>query len=180
MDGYFEWLLNRAGVGSGEYSYTYLCNILHDFTFYPQIEMDENRWEDGLRYREEYSTETGMDAKALNDILGGCTVLELILSLAEKMHYETLDSIHEAGTEVWFEELISNLGLDMYTNRELMENENAYFEVEKILHRFLSRRYSRNGEGGLFPLRHPVCDQRHVELAIQMNDYIAENYDVLG
>jgi hypothetical protein len=138
--------------------------------------MDENRWEDGMRYRADFTSDD-YELDQIDQELGGCTVLELILSLAEKMAYETAESRYEAGVGKWFEELISNLGLDIYTNQELIRNENAFFEVTKILEQFVFRKYSYNGEGGLFPLRYSDRDQREVELAIQMNQYIAENYD---
>jgi len=187
-ESYFRWLLNRAGVSDGDSGYVYLCNIMYEVAFVPLLPMDENRWQDGLRYRWDYADElegegtraSDLTAGYLDDSLGGCTVLELLVSLAEKMAYETQESLYSAGPGKWFEELIGNLGLDMYTNRELMENEQAYFEAEGILQKFVYRRYAYDGEGGLFPLRNPREDQRRVELSIQMNDYIAENYDVLG
>ena len=187
-EGYFEWLLNKAGVSDDEDGFSYLCSILHEVIFHPTLEMDENRWEDGIRYRYEFASEKegfGTDranwvTNYLDDSIGGCTMLELILSLAEKMHFEMLDSQYDAGVGKWFEELLSNLGLDMYTNRELMENEAAYFEIDDILNKLIYRNYRYNGEGGLFPLRGPKEDQRDVEMLIQMNNYIIENYDILS
>lgn len=186
-EGYFEWLLNKAGVDCGENGYSYLCSILHEVSYRPMLEMDDNRWHDGVQYRWDYAysvergsvNEAELAAGYLDDCLGDCTVLELMLSMAEKMRYETADSMYEAGVGKWFEELIGNLGLDIYTNRELTENENAYFEAEGIVQRFVYRKYDWNGEGGLFPLRFAREDQRKVELIIQMNNYLAENYDVL-
>ena len=172
--GYFGWLLDKEGVDDSETGYSYLCSVLHEIPFYAVIEMDENRWHDGIRLRDEF----GLDDN--DDFLGGCTAMELILSMAEKLYFEMLDSQYEAGVGKWFEELIGNLGLDIYTNRELMENEHAYFEIDGIVNKFIARRYSWNGEGGLFPLQYPKEDQRHVELIIQMNNYIAENYDILS
>ena len=40
------------------------------------------------------------------------------------------------------------------------------------------RKIGWDGEGGIFPLQCPREDQRSVELIIQMNDYIEENYDI--
>ena len=187
-ESYFQWLLNRAGVSDGDSGYVYLCSIMHEIEFYARHGMDENWCQNGIRYRWDYADEkegvgtqaSDLTAGYLDDCLGGCTVLELVLSLAENIAYETQDSLYSAGVGKWFEELISNLGLDLYTNRELMENEHAYFEAEGIIQRFVYRQYAWNGEGGLFPLRAPMEDQRFVELSIQMNNYIAENYDVLG
>lgn len=188
-DEYFEWLLNIVGVDSADPNgYGLLCSILHEVIFHPILDMDENRWEDGVRYRFDFALahEHGdqnaaeLVADYLDDNLGGCTVLELIISLAEKICWEMEDSQYEAHAGKWFNEMIGNLGLDMYTNQELMDNEAAYFEVDAILERFVFRRYHYNGEGGLFPLQNPNEDQRDQEIAIQMNDYLMENYDILS
>lgn len=185
---YFEWLLNKAGVDEEDNGYSILCSVMHEMIFYPILEMDADRWEDGVSYRYTFAFEhENRDEQAadilteyLDDQLGGCTVLELVISLIDKMSYEMLDSQYEAGPGKWFEELICNLGLDVYTNHEFMENEAAYFEVDQILERVIFRKYDYNGEGGFFPLQSASEDQRDVELVIQMNNYLAENYDILG
>lgn len=185
---YFEWLLNKAGVDDGDHGYSILCSVMHEMIFYPILEMDADRWEDGVRYRYEFAFwHENQDERAadilteqLDDQLGGCTMLELVISLIDKMSFEMLDSQYEAGPGKWFEELIGNLGLDVYTNKEFMENEAAYFEVDQTLERVIFRKYNYNGEGGFFPLRRAEDDQRSTELIIQMNNYLAENYDILG
>lgn len=186
---YLEWLLQQAGVtndpdGTG---YSMLCGILQDKPFYPLVEMDENRWEDGMRLRLDFVEETEKYAPdqyycldMLDSLLGGCTVLEVLVVMAEKMNYEMLDSSHEATVGKWMEELIGNLGLDMYTDSEVMNNENAYFEIERVIDRFVFRQYNWRGEGGLFPLRNPRYNQTEIELATQMNNYLMENYDILN
>ena len=186
---YFEWLLNRIGVDSNDPNgYELLCSVLYDTAFYPLVEMDENRWKDGIRYRLIFANEiengrqpdTNMTADYLDDMLGGCTALELILAMAERMQYEMEGSRYDAPVYCWFCELISNTGLDIYTNDELLTNENAYFEIEDILNRLIFRHYDYSGEGGLFPLSHPMEDQTRTELVIQMNNYLLENYDILN
>ena len=186
-EGYFKWQMNKVNVSDDENGYSYLCAILHEILFYPLVDMDENRWFEARRYRWDYAAEHGYSeiwqqdemANQLDETLGGCTVFELLISLAEKMKFETEDGPYDATTEKWFEELISNMGLETYTNREFNENEEAYFEAEEKIQRMIFRRYRASGEGGLFPLRFPRQDQRGVELAIQLNDYLAENYDIL-
>lgn len=177
---YFDWLCKRAGVVGDDSGYVYLCRIMHDYEFEPLLEMDWNRWQDGISLRDQFSIETGADILTVDQATGDCTCLELVLSLAERMRYELQDSPYEAGTDRWFLELIGNLGLDIFTNHTLREDENAYFEAQAILRRFVNRKYEYSGEGGLFPLLYPATDQRKEELLIQMNSYLAENYDVLG
>lgn len=175
---YFEWLLTKAGVDDGENGYRLLCQIMHEAIFYPLLEMDENRWEDGVAYRKEFAGDRG--AYQLDAFLGGCTMLELIISLAEKISFEMQGSMFEAGTGKWFYEIIENLGLDIYTDTEIMTNENAFFEVDAILERVIFRKYSWTGEGGMFPLKNADEDQRTVEIEIQKNRYLMENYDIFG
>lgn len=182
---YFEWLLNKVGVSAGGNDYSLLCSILHEMIFYPMLGMDENRWEDGVRYRMDFAMQQDpvhcdLIAEGLDQTLGGCTALELMVSLAERISFEMMGSQYEAGPGKWFEEMIGNLGLDMYTNQELMDNENAYFAIEGIVERMIFRKYQYSGAGGLFPLCYPNEDQRETEIMIQMNNYLNENYDILG
>lgn len=185
---YFEWLLNLIDIDKDDpLGYGMLCSILKDRIFYPIIDMDENRWEDGVRYRYDFALihEQGDPNAAitvadyLDELLGGCSMLEMMIALAEQIHWELEESPYDACPGKWFEEMLGNLGLDIYTNQELMENEAAYFEVEAIVEKLIFRHYHYNGEGGLFPLRDPDEDQRETEIAIQMNRYLMENYDIL-
>lgn len=172
---YFEWLLSKTGSEQ-----RMLCIIMHDVIFFPLLEMDTNRWEDGMNYRETYSAMTGADVDEISKGIGGCTMLELVLSLAEHMSFDMQDSIYAAGPAKWFQELIDNLGLDIYTDDVFLSDENAYYEVMNILERVVFRRYDCDGTGGLFPLDIAYEDQRRVELEIQRNTYMMEKYDILG
>ncbi len=186
-ESYFEWLLNKVGVTDDEDGYSYLCAILHEVLFHPLIDMDENRWMEARRYRWDYAVEHGYEevwqqdemANQIDESIGGCTVFELLISLAEKMQFETEDGPYDANLAKWFNELIFNMGLKAYTNKEFNMNEAAYFEAEDKINKMIFRQYRATGEGGLFPLRYPKQDQRGVELAIQLNNYLAENYDIL-
>jgi hypothetical protein len=149
--------------------------------------MDKNRWEDGIRYRSIFAMEhehgKQPDADSLtnylDDILGGCNMLELILSLADRMQYEMEESVFDRPIGWWFNELIANLGLDIYTNSEILQNESAYFEVSNILENVIFHRYSVDGNGGLFPIDNSQYNQRDSELIIQMNNYLMAHYNIL-
>ena len=176
---YFNWLLNKAQVEEGENGYRILCSILQEVIFYPLVEMDENRWEDGVAYRTMFAG-SNEEADKLDNDLGGCTMLELFVSLAEKTAFDMQGSQFEAGVGKWFTEILENLGLDLYTDHELMESESAYYEVDSILERVIFRRYDRSGHGGIYPLNNTCQDQRTVEIEIQRNMYLMENYDIFG
>jgi hypothetical protein len=186
---YFEWLLNIIGIDPEDQNgYGLLCSQLMDTAFYPILEMDENRWEDGIRYRYLYAMEkengdayrAGMLSDHLDDIIGGCSVLELMIAMADRMRCELEGSRYEANTGYWFRVLLGNLGLDIYTNNEYLCNEAAFFDVEKIVEKMVFRKYGFDGRGGLFPLQNPNSDQSKEEIATQMNNYLLENYDILG
>lgn len=182
---YFEWLLERAGVSSEDDGYSILCRILHEKTFYPIVERDDDRCKDGARLRLHFANEQASDfgtalgiVEKLNGVLHECTVLELMISLAEHMEYELAESRYQAYSWKWFDEMIDNLGLDRYMNAAFMEDEDAYFDVSEIIDRFVFRQYGSDGQGGLFPLSSPDYDQQSAEIIMQMNNYIAENYDI--
>lgn len=188
-DEYLNWLLHYIGVNPGHNTdYGLLCSQLLDTAFYPILEMDENRWEDGIRYRYLYAMDkengdanrAGMLSDHLDDILGGCSVLELMIAMADRMRYEMEGSMYEADVSYWFRQLIGNLGLDIYTNHEYLCNEAAFFDVESIVEKMVFRKYGFDGRGGLFPLQKPTSDQSREEIATQMNNYLLENYDILG
>lgn len=185
---YFEWLLRYIAIDPDDTNdYSLLCSQLMDTAFYPIVEMDENRWEDGVRYRYLYAMEkennntyrANMISDHLDDILGGCSVLELMVAMAERMRYEMEGSLYEAEASYWFRQLIGNLGLDIYTNNEYLCNEAAFFNVESIVEKMVFRRYGFDGRGGLFPLQNPNSDQSKEEIMTQMNNFLMENYDIL-
>ena len=182
---YLCWLMNRAQLDAeGPGGYRTLCERLQETEFVPQLEMDGNRNEDCLELRVDYATYCtdiqDADECDVTWMLEQCfgehgTMMELILVLAEKMQYETLESEFEAGTGKWFRELLSNCGLHRCTNEEMEENPE---DVEEILERIIYRQIGWDGEGGLFPLMYPIRNQRYAELIAQMNDYLEENYEL--
>ena len=53
------------------------------------------------------------------------------------------------------------------------ENFNEHL-VRRNISNFIERRYSRNGRGGLFTVRHCIKDMRNVEIWYQMCWYLDE------
>jgi hypothetical protein len=66
-------------------------------------------------------------------------------------------------TGQWFWNMIVNLGLgsmnDVKYNKDY---------VDSVISRFMNRKYKRNGEGGLFTVKHCKYDLRTVEIWYQM------------
>jgi hypothetical protein len=79
----------------------------------------------------------------------------------------------------WTAELMENAGLATFRN-DIFETdpEGAERKIHVILHDIIYRKYMWNGHGGFFPVQYPEMDQRNVELLVQMNNYLAENYDI--
>ena len=97
----------------------------------------------------------------------------MLIALAQRLEFETALSKWEKSTAQWFWVLINNLGLDTFTD----EN----FDMEAVQEKvqiFLDRKYEKNGEGGLFPLKNPKEDQRRIEIWYQMSAYLFENYPI--
>lgn len=177
---YLCYLMNRAQLDAeGDYGYLKLCEILHGTDFFPILEMDENRCSNCRRLREDFAE--GMDdgvIDILNDELcASGTMMELFLVLAEKMSYEMLESRYEAGTGKWFKELLQNCGLLKMWNIAFEDDDRLVRTVQDILTTINFRKFGWDGEGGLFPLQWAKRDQRDVELVIEMNDYLEENYE---
>lgn len=186
---YLCYLMNRIGLeAEGQGGYLRLCETLQDIEFLPQTDMDENRCRECMELRRDFVMfeykEDGSEAQqAVLDILDGTfgengTMLELLLTLAEKMEYELCDSEYEANTRKWFTEMLCNCGVYDVATNECFEEEGNEEIVRDAMHTVIFNKIGWDGEGGLFPLVYPKYDQRKVELVIQMNNYLEENYDI--
>ena len=158
------------------YSYSKLLDYLHTVEFYSLVPNDDNRCADGEQFRNIFIDEVS-PTKASSLPSGPCTVLEMLLGLAYRLEFELSGGIHEQTASDWFWVLIENLGLDWYDDVEL-ERESSFSDVNSILEILLERRYSVNGDGGLFPLVHTIKDQRRIEIWYQMSAWVIENYPI--
>ena len=148
-----------------------LLRVLYTTAFYGYIPNDDNRSADGKDLRIEFLQSTGYP---LYDPYGNwfdldCSVLEMILALARRASYE--DEAQGSPVE-WFWRMIHNLELDGYTD-DIFEI-SVQETIEEVLARLNTRKYARNGAGGLFPLSTTRIDQRTVELWTQMSAYLLE------
>lgn len=154
--------------------YDFLLKLLLRLEFYSFVPLDENRSDDGLALRDKFVEETGQHALSLCP-QGPCTVLEMMIGLAYRLENESLESSWENSASSWFWVLLENLGLLMYDNTMMLEEDN-YNDARDIVIKMVDRRYKPNGDGGLFPLKNTKNDQRKVEIWYQMSEYIMENY----
>jgi len=172
-DEYFSYLCDIINVETRRTSYFILAGILHnrDFTWF--VPNDDNRTMDGLKLREQFAEKARYNVLyALNF---PCSMLEMLIGVARRMEDILYDCEQGDRTERWFWEIMSNLGLDRYTD---MKYEDMYGKerIDVLIDAVLARTYKRNGKGGLFPLKNPKKDQRKVEIWYQMCAYLDENY----
>ena len=171
---YFNWLCDMMHVDTGVASYWLLFHDLHSIEFVSHVDHDDNRAADGIALRERYSADAPwVDYDALE---GPCSVLEMMIALAEAMDFEMSDAVNDIRQPAkYFWEMLGNLGLIKYSDDAYVELDGMY-NVRGIVDDFLNRNYLANGRGGLFPLKHTTTDQRNVEIWYQMAGYLRENY----
>lgn len=186
---YLCYLMNRIGLeAEGQDGYLRLCETLQDIEFLPQTAMDENRCGECMDLRrdfamKDYKSEGPLVQQGVLDLLDGIfgengTMLELLTVLAEKMAFEVCDSEYEANTRKWFTEMLCNCGVYDHATNDCFEKEGNEEIILDAMNTVIFNKIGWDGEGGLFPLVYPKYDQRKVELVIQMNNYLEENYDI--
>jgi len=166
---YFEMLCELIGLDTGEDEYTLLMKHLYNTDFYWSIHNDDNRVLGGenLRFR------LGWRVKNKP-----CTMLEMLVALAVRCEDEIMyDPDKGNRTEKWFWLMLRNLGLTTCTDCTFEDSWNMS-DVTGVTHTLMAREYSRNGVGGLFPLKHPKNDQRRVEIWYQLSAYLLEHSDL--
>ena len=138
---------------------------------------DDNRVEEGIELRYKFADEKNVQLLE-DDLSGSCTLLEMLIALADRMDFILFDPSKGNRRWLWFWLFIDNLKLQKYAN----DDEKGVISRKKrfnriVINKFLKREYLPNGKGGLFPLDNPSSDQREVEIWYQLMEYINENYD---
>lgn len=165
---YFEWLyrqINSVKLKNPSRTYWNLFRILFTKEFVWFVPNDDNRVEDGKQLRRDFLEECKIEGEDRDWLLMGCSFLELLVGLSHRAAFLT-----SADPVEWFWEMLENLDLRKYNDREHIPRN----KVEDKLDRVMWRNYRPNGKGGLFPLRRAERDQREVELWYQLNAYILE------
>lgn len=171
---YFEWLY--AYVCKDRFaptiSYRRLLTRLHDIDFRYSIQKDKNRAVDGMDLRYRFALRCAEDPIELDDIVNmlrrPCTVLEMMVALAIRAENSIMDDASVGDrTAHWFWKMIANLGLGASTDGNYDPR-----LVDDIIDRFLDRRYSRDGTGGLFTVMDCDYDLRDVEIWYQLCWYL--------
>lgn len=132
---------------------------LHNTEFKAILRMDRNRIADALELRRSCLSYEFQHPVCL---------LELMVSLAMRLETDIMQGTAEHDrTADWFWEMVGSLGLSNMTDE-------AYDEpiISAVLNRFIHRRYSQNGKGGLFTVHDTGEDMRRLEIWYQAALYL--------
>ena len=170
---YFQWLYDQVcdiHDLNSPYSYTIVCDIMHQYLFRTDIPHDDNRAADGVGLRNDFMfTERRIPhPRELARLMGPeASIFEVLVALAKRCNYQI-----EYSERTWFNIFITNLGLDQYNDWYFKPQHQ--WRVKRIIEKFNNRTYLRNGRGGLFPLKKPDEDQREIELWYQWAAWATE------
>lgn len=171
---YFEWLYYLV-CGDDEYNrltYRNLLYFLHsvEFTWSEHVPFDENRAIDGIDFRYNFGTKHGYSRNIINEYLNvtPCSVLEMMVALSYKVEQQIMDDYTYGNrTGQWFWNMIVSLGLGYMDDQNF--NESAAY---RVISKFLDRKYSPDGRGGLFTIEGCEYDLTYVEIWSQCLWYL--------
>ena len=174
-DPYFQWLCKSVDIPRNR-PYLKLALELHNHLFKPgdAVETDNNRALDGLRLRVIFMDRYGPQGSSSNR--GACTMLEFLIGLAKRMDYIMGAADNNLNVSHYFWKMIENLRLSKLDDDRFYELNGEFF-VQEAVDRVLFRTYEKNGNGGLFPLKRPMQDQREIEIWYQMQNWLLESGD---
>lgn len=172
VDSYFDWLCELINLRYDQYEI--LIRELYSIDYIWVRPLDSDRAEDGLILRKTYHSSQGFSG-SLDD--KPCSVLEVLITLAQAMNFILDDDDRGDRTRIWFWELIKNLGLTDFTNVKIEQSSYSILNtVRYICEIWMLRQFQYDGRGSPFPLRHPYEDQRSLDMVRQLNAYVLENY----
>lgn len=172
---YFEWMYQLVyddRLRFKRLSYRKLLSLLHTTEFIYSVEMDSNRWTDGINLRYRFGSESSISDRIIVQYLGDepCSVLEMMMALALRCEENIMKDVDMGDrTAHWFWSMIDNMGLGMMSDPKF---DKTY--VQLVTDSFLNRDYGYHGEGSLFTVLNPRKDMRNVEMWYQMCWYLDE------
>lgn len=173
---YLDWLSELIDLYSPEHMcYTDLVKYMFTYKFRYSVTGDSNREKDAtnllyIRYMDEYHYKYNFDDVYDRDV----SVLEVLIALSIRMERDIMGEPGAYDDVRWFWIMLENLGLGRCVNNDFDEEIADY-----ILSKWLDRRFSYNGNGGIFPLKSPKNHQKFVEIWYQMCEWLEENYPIL-
>lgn len=164
---YFEWMYHLVCSNDlyNKLRYRKLLYFLHSVTFYPLLDMDDNRRIDGIDFRYRFGYENGYSNEYIKENLDtrDCSVLEMMIALAFRVEEEITDNyLYGNRTGQWFWNMIVSLGLGQMDDKR--------FDLDyckNVINTFLQRHYQPNGKGGLFTIDNPIKNLNEVDIWCQ-------------
>lgn len=163
---YYEWLNKFISTDDPDlHIYYKLLWQLHNHEFRTRLKNDRNRIEDAVQLRLRFG-------HIMKDHPIG--IFEIMVALANRAEKSIMhDDTKGDRTSRWFWSMIDSLGLTYCVDEDYKPK-----EVKEILDRFIQRKYAPNGAGGLFTVRPPHGDMRHMEiwdqLCLYLDDILAD------
>ena len=176
---YIQWLYSKVGSHDRKYNHFWrVIRRLYRKEFYYTVKNDENRYQDGLYLRVQFTDEYNYAPEDICHILDGpCTVLEMLVAFAIRIDSEIMwDPDVGDRTAFWFWKMLENAGLDLRRFSDEYFDKDCIVELEDLLNRVLSRHYDKFGNGGFFPISSYQKNFQRTELWHQMHFWISENY----
>jgi len=152
-------------------SYRKLLRYLDKRAFTYLVEMDANRYQDGVDLRNRFGYEQRIPHDKLVFLQDdACSVLEMMLALCIRCEEHIMNE-PEIGdrTAIWF--------ADMLASMDLLELDDAHFDelkAERRVNRMLDREFEPDGHGGLFTCQNCPYDMRSLEIWYQAMWYFKE------
>lgn len=167
-DLYLQYLYESVGLPRRGRDRTYwaLIRQMYSTEFTWRMTKDRSRADDGKAIRWEFVEAAGLPKVEANWLYRPCTFLEMMIAVARRL--STLTSENAAW---WFSQLLFNTSFSVF-NDEHYDGQSE--TIAGMMDTIIWRRYTPNGEGGLFPLRNPAEDQRNVEIWYQLNAWLIE------
>lgn len=164
---YFNWLAakvkKRSEVTTPALTHWNLFRELQNTEFVWLVPLDDNRAADGKELRRDFLR--AFQIQAPSDWMDiPCSVFEMMIAFSVRAAFSS-----ERSSKEWFWEFLYNLGLKKFNDAEFNLN-----KVTDILYVFIWRTYDYHGNGGMFPIKNPVQDQRKVEIWYQFSEYLVD------
>lgn len=174
---YIQWVLTDKLKMDEEdmKKYNFLINELSRIEFVWSHPLDESRAIDGLRFREDFTYETGYFLDSSSGLMPKCSMFEMLAGMADRIE-RTMMINPEKGVRSsrWFILFLENMGLTKCTNATWQYDYEKFIKDTCV--KFMDRAYEPNGEGGPFPLKNKESNIRQENFWKQCSAYFGENY----
>lgn len=167
---YFVWLYTQVGnpnLKNPSRTHWSLTRQLFTKEFLWFVPNDDNRVEDGKYLRYEFLETNGIESPDSNWMGLGCSMLEMLIGLSRRLSWQS-----DGEPREWFWELLENIEIAQYNDREYNTDKKIADRIDEVLNRVIWRTYDQDGVGGLFPLMEADKDQRKVEIWYQLSAYL--------